>query len=68
MPEGDAIYIIIALAFFGFIALAWVLLYPVYRFLRKEEAQADEWTPEAVERRIREHHARRRAEAPDDDR
>lgn len=45
------LYVIIAITFFGFIGLAFVLLYPVYRFMTKEEKIADEWTPEAVARR-----------------
>ena len=67
MPSGGSIYVIIAVTFFGFIALAWVLLYPVYRFMRKQESEADDWTPDAVERRIREHHARRRAQTGADE-
>ena len=58
MPSGDAIYLIIAGTFFGFIGLAFVLLYPVYRFLRRQEHEADEWTPDAIVRRTREMQAR----------
>lgn len=47
------IYLIIAVTFFGFIALAFVLLYPVYRFLRRQERMADDWTPDALARRQR---------------
>jgi len=50
----------IALAFFGFIALAAILLVPIARFLKREEERAEEWT----ERRLAE---RRRAEAPPGD-
>lgn len=55
------IYLIIAGTFFGFIALAFVLLYPVYRFMRRQETMADDWTPEAVARRTR------RRPPPDDE-
>ncbi len=54
MPEGNAIYIVIALSFFGFVALAFVLLYPVYRFMKRQERMADDWTTDAVARRQRE--------------
>ncbi len=47
------IYLVIVGTFFGFIALAFVLLYPVYRFMRRQERMADDWTPEAVARRQR---------------
>ena len=47
------IYLVIVGTFFGFIALAFVLLYPVYRFMRRQEDMADDWTPEAVARRQR---------------
>lgn len=48
------IYFVIAGTFFGFILLAFVLLYPVYRFMRRQERLADDWTPQAVARRTRE--------------
>ena len=47
------IYIVVAVTFVGFIALAFVLLYPIYRFLRREERVSDDWTPDAVARRQR---------------
>lgn len=46
-------YLLIALTFFGFIALAFILLFPVYRFLRREEKVSEEWTDEAIARRQR---------------
>ena len=58
------IYLVIMGTFFGFVALAFVLLYPVYRFLRRQERLADDWTPEAVSRRERS--ARRTAQRPPD--
>ncbi|MEM1118227.1 MAG: hypothetical protein AAF845_08140 [Bacteroidota bacterium] len=48
------IYLVIAGTFVGFIALAFVLLFPVYRFLNRQERMADDWTPEAIARRQRE--------------
>lgn len=35
---------IILITFFGFCALAYLLLAPVYRFLKREEKAGDEWT------------------------
>ena len=50
-------YLIVAATFFGFIGLAFVLLYPVYRFLNRETEISEEWTPEALaERRRRQIH------------
>ena len=37
----------------GFFALAFILLYPVYRFLRREEDVSKNWTPDAIARRQR---------------
>lgn len=45
------IYLVIAGTFIGFIALAFVLLYPIYRFLTREEKAAQTWTPDAIARR-----------------
>ena len=47
------IYLITAATFVGFVGVAFVLLYPVYRFLRREERVSDDWTPDAVARRQR---------------
>lgn len=52
MADGS-IYLVIAGTFFGFIALAFVLLFPVYRFMKRQERLADDWTPEAIARRQR---------------
>ena len=46
-------YLIVAVTFFGFIGLAFVLLYPVYRFLTRETKLSEEWTPEALAERRR---------------
>jgi hypothetical protein len=51
--DGPQIYVIIAATLFGFLALAFVLLYPIYRFLRREERASDDWTPDAIARRQR---------------
>ena len=45
------IYVIIAATFFGFIGLAFVLLFPVYRFLTREEKLSENWTKEAIARK-----------------
>ncbi|CAN5560364.1 hypothetical protein BH23BAC4_BH23BAC4_09560 [soil metagenome] len=50
MEELEGVYTIIAITFFGFIALAFILLFPVWRFLRKEERHSEEWTPDAIAR------------------
>ncbi|WP_412070001.1 hypothetical protein [Rubrivirga sp. IMCC43871] len=47
----DRIYLIIAVTFFGFLALAFILLFPVWRFIRRQERVADDWTPDAIARR-----------------
>lgn len=38
----------------GFLALAFALLYPVYRFLQREEKVSQRWTREEIARRGRE--------------
>lgn len=40
----DSYTLIILLALFGFLALAVILLLPVYRFLKKEEQRGEQWT------------------------
>jgi hypothetical protein len=37
----------------GFFLLAYVLLAPVYRFLKREERLSKEWTPEKLAARTR---------------
>lgn len=49
--------ILILATLVGFCLLAYVLLAPVYNFLEREEALSEEWTPERVAERIREHEA-----------
>ncbi len=43
--------IIILLTLFGFLALAAILLVPVYRFLRREEDVSRRWTQDEIARR-----------------
>lgn len=42
----DGYTIIILLTLFGFLALAAILLVPVYRFLRREERASRKWMPD----------------------
>ena len=44
----------IIIAFLGFVALAAILLIPVYRFLKQEEEAGRQWTQE-IERRRSDH-------------
>jgi hypothetical protein len=53
VPEDSAFYVAIAVAFFGFVALAFILLYPIYRFLRREEQRSEAWTRAALAARQR---------------
>ncbi|MCS4041335.1 hypothetical protein [Salinibacter ruber] len=57
-PLFDPEYLpIIAGTLIGFALLAALLLVPIWRFLDREEEVAEEWTPEAVAERMREHKA-----------
>lgn len=40
--------VVIIVAFVGFVALAALLLVPVWRFLRREEESARQWTSERI--------------------
>ena len=51
--EESAYYTVIAATFFGFIALAFVLLFPIYRFIRREEKHSESWTEPALAERQR---------------
>lgn len=44
----DQYYVVIALTFVGFVALAAILLVPVYLFLKREEEVASQWTEETI--------------------
>ena len=50
MADYNWTLIIIATAI-GFFALAFILLYPIYRFMRREEDVSKGWTREAMARR-----------------
>lgn len=39
----------------GFLFLAFVLLYPVVRFLRREEEESKAWTPDEIARAAQRH-------------
>lgn len=52
MVESD-FYIAIAVAFVGFFVLAFVLLFPVYRFMKREEKRSEAWTDNAIADRRR---------------
>jgi hypothetical protein len=45
------IYLVVAGTFVGFLALAFGLLFPIYRFLTREEKAEQAWTAEAIARR-----------------
>ena len=46
--------IVILVVLVGFIALAFILLAPVYLFLKREEKVSERWTPETLASRMRE--------------
>lgn len=50
MVESD-FYIAIAVSFVGFFVLAFVLLFPVYRFMKREEKRSEAWTDHAIAER-----------------
>ena len=51
----DASFILlVVIALIGFFLLAAVLLVPVYLFLQREKRASEQWTPEALARRVRE--------------
>lgn len=39
----------------GFLVLAFILLYPVLRFINREEEASREWTPDEIARAARRH-------------
>ncbi len=49
----DIYTVVILLTLVGFLALAALLLFPVYFFLKKEERIAEQWTKEALAKRLR---------------
>ena len=42
---------VIAGAVFGFLFLAFILLFPIHRFLNREEESSRSWTPDEIARR-----------------
>ncbi len=51
----DASFIfLMVIALVSFFLLAAMLLVPVYLFLKREKRASEQWTPEALARRIRE--------------
>ncbi len=41
---------VIIVATIGFLALAFILLFPIYRFLVKQEKISEQWTKENIDR------------------
>lgn len=48
--QDSGVFLIIVLTFFGFLLLAFILLFPVSRFLDREKKEAEHWTDEAIAR------------------
>ena len=46
--------LLMVIALVGFFLLAAILLVPVFRFLKREQKASEQWTAEALARRIRE--------------
>ena len=51
----DNVHWVIFGAVTGFLFLAFILLYPVVRFLRREEEESKAWTPDEIARAARRH-------------
>ncbi len=51
----DTVTLVVVATFIGFCTLAFALLFPVYRFLNREEEISKHWTKEELARRAREH-------------
>jgi hypothetical protein len=51
---NDDYTVIILLTLIGFFALAFLLLAPVYLFLKREQKLGEQWTREIRKRRMRE--------------
>ena len=57
-PLFDPTYLpVIVATLVGFGVLAALLLVPIWRFLDREQEVAEEWTPEAIAKRMREREA-----------
>ncbi|WP_456425204.1 hypothetical protein [Rhodocaloribacter sp.] len=64
----DEYFVVIVLTFVGFVALAAILLVPVYLFLKREERASQSWTREELARRYREQPPAANGAAGDTDR
>lgn len=51
----DNVYWVIFGAVVGFLVLAFLLLYPVFRFINREEKASRAWTPDEIARAARRH-------------
>ncbi|MEM1042244.1 MAG: hypothetical protein AAGI91_06390 [Bacteroidota bacterium] len=51
LSDLDNVYWVIAGATLGFFFLAFILLFPVYRFINREEESSRSWTPGEIARR-----------------
>lgn len=51
----DIYTVVIVITFVAFVTLAALLLFPVYFFLKREEKVSEEWTPDAISRRMEEY-------------
>lgn len=49
--DVDTAYWVIAGSIVGFLVLAFILLYPVHRFLNREEGVSRSWTQDEIARR-----------------
>jgi len=52
--------LVAVVATLGFFVLAFLLLYPVWRFLNREEEVSRRWTPDEIARAERLYHERQR--------
>ena len=53
--DFDNVYWVIFGSVVGFLLLAFILLYPVLRFINREEEESRSWTPEEIARAARRH-------------
>lgn len=51
----DNVYWVIFGSVVGFLVLAFLLLYPVLRFINREEEESRSWTPDEIARAARRH-------------
>lgn len=53
----DFYSVLIVFTLVGFSLLAFMLLWPVYQFLEREQEASEQWTKEALAKRLREKQA-----------